>query len=228
MLFFLACISTKKPSVSANTQIPKEESAEEPQEDAPAAQSDSVAGAAETIETPPALKEVVISIPLPQEGRRPWPKQAWSYAKAYSYNFVPFGPGQNAYLYREGKWNEKIEKSIDINKEQADYALSLVHHTAGSIESSGCVFPRHGIVYFNQADEPVASINYCFSCEGVLVWPPYFDSPKEEADKYALSVSRDGDDSEPQPLVVEIYEQLRPSWENLFLEVLAFSNPSFE
>lgn len=35
---------------------------------------------------------------------------------------------------------------------------------------SGCFIPRHGLVYFNDKDEPVASLSICFECGGVRMW----------------------------------------------------------
>ena len=173
------------------------------------------------------LKEIVVSHSLPSNFKRTWPLEDWSYAKAYTFNFVPYGPGNNSFVYRDGTWNEKIEHTVDITKDEADNALELIHHTAGDIESSGCIFPRHGIVYFNEADEPIASINYCFSCEGILLWPHYLDQ-KDKLALYELSIPPKAPDEYAQSMVIEIYFELEENWRNLFLERLALPNPSFQ
>jgi hypothetical protein len=35
---------------------------------------------------------------------------------------------------------------------------------------SSCYIPRHGIVYYNQSDQPVASLSICFECERIGIW----------------------------------------------------------
>lgn len=220
MLFFLlSCLGSQKdsPPKTAQNIVTEDPIAE-----------NSKPSKQETAIEKPSLKKIVVSHKLPEELKRNWPPEAWSYAKAYTYNFVPYGPhGKTNYIYFDDEWSDDIEQSIDITKEEANYAIQLVHHTAGDVEASSCIFPRHGIVYFDESDKPVASINYCFSCEGVLVWPSYFETMEEEKQKYELTLPIEDPDSYPEPTVIEIYYELQPNWKSLFLDVLALPNPSF-
>ena len=47
------------------------------------------------------------------------------------------------------------------------------HRTAGEVLASKYALPRHAVVYFNAAGEPIASVNICFSCSDIMVWPNY-------------------------------------------------------
>ncbi len=35
---------------------------------------------------------------------------------------------------------------------------------------SSCYIPRHGIVYYDKSDQPVASLSICFECERIGIW----------------------------------------------------------
>lgn len=35
---------------------------------------------------------------------------------------------------------------------------------------SSCYIPRHGIVYYDKLDQPVASLSICFECERIGIW----------------------------------------------------------
>ena len=210
MIFLLACIPSKPPTPSLPPESPSEITVEEPKtEEQPV----------EEPKAPLPLMEVTLSQSLPEALKKTWPPQEWSYAKAYTFNFVPYGPGQSLYLYKDKVWNKNTPTSYSINKEQADYALSLVHKTAGNIETSKCTFPRHGIVYFDAQDEPVASINFCFSCEALLVWPPY-QSIDEQYKRDEIPGKNVEGREWVEPLVVQIYYELLPAYKHLFFEQL--------
>ena len=217
MIVLFSCLSPAKNTIPQPQEISPQETTE--------TKPTIVPSPTEPPQKTPTLAPITVSNPLPEALYRDWPGQKWSYAKGYAYNFIPFGPGQNAYIYKKGVWNEKIEQTIDLTKEQANYAISLVQHTAGGVESSGCIFPRHGIVYFNETNEPIASINYCFSCEGFLVWPPYLGDFEAENKKYEYTLPSKKADAEPH--VIKNYYELMPLWNTLFLEVLALPNPNF-
>ena len=233
MIFFLACLGTKTAPISISeksVQQQNDTSAEE-EKDTTVAEETKIKPSpipseaiTETVSSPPPkLEPLSISRPLPKSLQQDWPPQKWSHAKAYTFNFVPFGPGQKSYIYRADTWNGKIQKTYPITEEQAEYAVHLIHQTAGNVETSKCTFPRHGIVYFDENDTPIASINYCFSCGGVLVWPPYFEDMEEEYKKYDIQGKKVEGKEYIDPLVIQIYEELTPSYEQLFLNVLNMS-----
>lgn len=205
MLFlFLACLHPQQPASSTAPQTPIID--------------------ATSLKKP--LPEILVSHPLPAEFTKSWPASDWRYAKAYAFNFVPYGPGNFHSIYADGRWNDKIKQSVDITREEAEYALALIHHIGGDIELSGCMFPRHGIVYFNSSDEPVASISYCFSCEGVRVWPEYLTN-EEQSRRYDIMHPAPDENGYPSSLVVGIYEETQENWSSLFLDRLGLLSPSF-
>ena len=194
MIFFLACISSKQPpspviqeKAPSQEKLSKQESNREP-----------------AVPQKIPFIDITPSHSLPETFKKTWPPQEWTHAKAYTFNFVRYGPGNSNYIYKEDTWNKNTPVPFSINKEQAEYALKLVHQTAGDVETTKCTFPRHGIVYFNAQDEPIASINYCFSCEAVLVWPPY-QSFEERLEKSSLKGTKVEGQEWIDPLYIQIY-----------------------
>ena len=116
MLFFLACLGSQKNPPSTRTENISSEFSNTPEKtDLEEAQTKAeTSSPQETLVEKAPLLEILVSYALPEKLKRNWPPEDWSYAKAYAYNFVPFGPGENAYVYRSGNWNERIEKTIDV------------------------------------------------------------------------------------------------------------------
>ena len=105
--------------------------------------------------------------------RQKWPPASWTTAKAYTYNFVPYDPRTGTLRVYDGQWSKNVRQTIALSKEQGAAALELTHRTAGEMLTSKCAFPRHAVVFFDEHDKAVASVNVCFSCTDILVWPPY-------------------------------------------------------
>ncbi|KAB2941743.1 MAG: hypothetical protein K8F92_10275 [Hyphomicrobium sp.] len=106
--------------------------------------------------------------PRPSE----WPFVPWSYAKAYTFNFFP-QYAQPEVVTKNGIWSKYIRSEQLVMRAQAIAAGELVAAIQGSFEDSKCMLPRHALVYFDRDDRPIASVNVCFECEGVLAWPDY-------------------------------------------------------
>lgn len=180
---------------------------------------------------------------MPEETAREWPFAEWSYAKAYTFNFVGYGPGQSLYIFRDGTWNESIRSTHKLSREQAQEAFDLTDRLRGEMWVSKCPFPRHAVVFFNDNDEPVGSVNVCFSCGDILVWPPYYSDDEEpdeelkdsvkvppekrEAYQAALDVmTKDvkGDpwlpSAEDSPAIQLVYFEVMPAWERFFRDDL--------
>ena len=125
--------------------------------------------------------------PIVQLKRGHWPFVRWSYAKAYTYNFfssdVAIDPDwRDAYqielLNETGAWNHSIRSELVMPQAQALKIAQLVNSTKGSYISSECAFfPRHGVVYFDQKDKPVARLEVCFQCSDIKAWPDFAMSP---------------------------------------------------
>ena len=150
--------------------------------------------------------------------RREWPPQEWSHARAYSYNFVPYGPGQQLRVWDEGGWSTSIQTQVNLTQDQADAALELTHRTLGDVNASKCAFPRHAVVFFNDSDQPIASVNVCFECTDIMLWPAYNPDPRSAMIKYrelSTTVLDNGEEIE-QPLLFTVHEEVMGKWLRLF------------
>src|SRR5688572_26452435 len=97
-----------------------------------------------------------------------WPAQAWDRAEAVRFNYAPSDELQLE-AYGDDGWNPTIEEREPISREQAELAIARVIALGGSVLPM-CIVPRHAIVLY-RGETPVASINVCFSCNGLRVWP---------------------------------------------------------
>ncbi|PCC67608.1 hypothetical protein SAMN02745121_02244 [Nannocystis exedens] len=102
-----------------------------------------------------------------------WPFVAWDRAEAFTFNHVPYGPGVPLRVYdATNGWSPEIAERKPISPAQAGRAVEWVVATRGALEVSKCAFPRHAVVLF-AGDTPVGSVNVCFECGDILVWPEF-------------------------------------------------------
>ena len=121
------------------------------------------------------------------------------------FNIQRYGPGSSLFVYRDDKgWNPNIHSEQDITRKQADQAVKLVGRTLGEMMVSKCAFPRHAIVLFS-GPTPVASINVCFECGDILVWPRWDPAPDWDDRKYEMYGK-----------LRKVYDRVFPKWEALF------------
>lgn len=121
--------------------------------------------AAVRAEAPPA--------PVERTGKD-WPYHAYDRAEAVAFN--PYSE-RNApadfdeYVYSARGWNHHVTEHRPITLPQAVEAIGLLRVT-GELETTKCTFPRHAVVLY-EGTTPVASINVCFECAGLLTWPEW-------------------------------------------------------
>lgn len=121
-------------------------------------------------------------------------------------------PGIPLYIYtNKSGWSPHIHSEMEISKALAVRAISLINRTKGTIEISQCPFPRHAIVFFDTNGKPIASVNVCFECGDILVWPPYFKFKQQEKEKYSLL-----NPQTEEPLILKAYDEVYPLWMDLF------------
>jgi hypothetical protein len=122
-----------------------------------------------------------------------WSKLKYASAKAYTFNFEPFGPGHKglrAFGPIRGPGEDtvgmhpKIRNSAPLTAEQASEAFALVRLTEGAARMSKCAFPRHGVVFFDKKGDPIASVNICFECGDILIWPEWDRRPSAKKNSY--------------------------------------------
>ena len=144
--------------------------------------------------------------------RTQWPYTEWTSAKAYAFNHKKFGPKAELFVYRDGIWNESIVYETALSPLQIEKSLELNHRLGGTLIVSKCAFPRHAVVLFNEQEQPVASINVCFSCGDILIWPKYHTDPSWEDARYSAQ-TEDG-----VPLIYSAHEEILPIWEELLIQ----------
>jgi hypothetical protein len=154
---------------------------------------------------------------LASANRQQWPPTEWTRARAYTYNFVPYGPGHQLRVWDESGWSDAIVQTFELTQQQAEVAAELTHRTQGDVPASKCAFPRHAVVFFDEQDQPLASVNICFECTDILVWPPYFEDESLSDSRFenAITVGEDGEAIE-MPLLFTVHEQVLSSWERFF------------
>lgn len=133
-----------------------------------------------------------------------WPFHAWDHAEAVVYNWQPGGPGQER-VYDDDGWNT-LKYRAALDQERATWAVAIVQKQHGELLVSKCAFPRHAVVLFD-GDTPVASINVCFTCHDIELWPAYTTKPLTEADYTRMAKTSD---------------VMLPAWKHLFADELHF------
>ena len=174
------------------------------------------------VSTDPPQRKPVYELPatvmINKDLRQSWPPSAWKTAKAYAFNQQEFGPGVELYAYKEGVWSTNITQEKELSAQQANDAIELTHRLGGTLKVSKCAFPRHGVVFFDENKQPVASVNVCFQCGDILVWPPYSTATDWDQKRF----SQQG--SEQMPLIFDAHEQILPVWNTMLIEHLALPN----
>lgn len=141
-----------------------------------------------------------------------WPFTAWDRAEAIAFNHVAYGPGIALRAYDEAHgWSPKIALRRPISGQQGARAAEWVIATRGEIEVSKCAFPRHAVVFY-AGDTPVGSVNVCFECGDILVWPEFEPAPGSQKQQERRTRQQ-----------LAAYKQVFPRWERLFRDELGFS-----
>ena len=118
-----------------------------------------------------------------------WSQLEYATAKAYTYNFEEAGPNaKGLYAYGpHGRYREpsigmhpNIRNSRPLTPAEAQQALSLTQQTEGAARVSKCAFPRHAVVFFDTKGAPIASVNICFECGDILVYPEWDAQASED------------------------------------------------
>lgn len=102
---------------------------------------------------------------------------------------------------------------------RAKKAVGYVTQTLGGVDVSKCPFPRHAVVLYD-GDVPVASINVCFECGDILIWPPWDQKPEPDYEKMTDK------EWKARELFYErkmkLYEKAFPKWQAFFRDEVGF------
>ena len=200
----LAC-ATRGPGPQEPPPVPPEETSTQ------TAPITAEASAAQAIVAP-------LETALPVDLRREWPPSEWTHARAFTYNFVQYGPGYQLHVVDEDGWSEAIRQDLPLTPELAKAAVELTHLTLGDVQASKCAFPRHAVVFYDADEQPIASVNICFECTDILLWPSYYDDEVEAMAKYEQhsTVTLEDGDTIELPLLFAVHEGVLERWDQLF------------
>ncbi len=113
-----------------------------------------------------------------------FPQSKYVYAKVYLFNVVgeDFEGVPDFDIYSErGYARSKIGDGFDLKREITDELSSVLLSGADELMHglSGCYIPRHGIIYFDSLNRPVASMSICFECQRIALWEGQAIKPKD-------------------------------------------------
>lgn len=103
-----------------------------------------------------------------------FPDEDYTYAKIYYYNLGEIKTQPDTYIYndQEGWAKSLVDPNLISSHGLAENMEKLFLYGADGLLTglSGCFIPRHGLVYFDENDQPVASLSICLECEGIRMW----------------------------------------------------------
>lgn len=179
-----------------------------------------VGGAALLAEPAPRKSDAAPPVSLPPPVERTgdtWPRHAWDRAEAIAYNDFPMRPGIQLRAYDDHGWVPDIVARKWLSDELTRTAVALVQKTNGGVDVSKCPFPRHGVVLYD-GDTPVASINVCFECGDILLWPAWEPEPDWETMSERDMTRRAGEVARQ----MRLYDEVFPRWQAFFRDDVGY------
>ncbi len=109
-------------------------------------------------------------------GGRSFPGVEYSYVKVYLFNLNNEQGERPESFVVEGNYYaaSKIDNGYSLSEEKVERLNRVLSGDINvlRIGLSKCFIPRHGVVYFNENHEAVASVSICFECGMVKLWSP--------------------------------------------------------
>jgi hypothetical protein len=146
-----------------------------------------------------------------------WPYHAYDRAEALTFNQYSetnaprdFG----LYAYSDRGWNHHLSARKSITAAQASKARALLKIT-GQFELTKCTFPRHAVVLY-EGDTPIASINVCFECGGILTWPEEHVEPPKVEPPFEEQLKQ-------WHVAVALFTRTLPKWKSFFQDDVGLS-----
>ncbi len=117
---------------------------------------------------------LVVCLKLGIAGGFHFPDEDYAYAKVYYFNLGEIRTMPDFDIYTdEGGWAASmVDPNITSEHGLAENMEKLFLYGADGLLTglSKCFIPRHGLVYFDENDQPVASLSICFECTGISMW----------------------------------------------------------
>lgn len=207
-VFLVACTPREAPQAPVAGAPPAPVVSPAPEAEPTTAPSEAASAQPEPAPSEPAPTADKPSTPLMPS--KTWPFVAWDRAEAFTFNHVAYGPGIPLRVYdATSGWSPAIVDRTPISAAQAGSAVERVVATRGTLEVSKCAFPRHAVVLF-AGDTPVGSVNVCFECGDILVWPDFEPPASGPTAERRLRQQ------------MKAYKRVFPEWERFFRDDLGF------
>jgi hypothetical protein len=104
-----------------------------------------------------------------------FPGVEYAYVKAYLFNPVSVRQdGLDTHIFDGTRFAQtKVGDGTPMNTRAVNAINRIISAEDGILIEglSKCFIPRHGLVYYNHANQPVASVSICFECEGLRTYP---------------------------------------------------------
>lgn len=179
-----------------------------------------------TAATPPAIDAGTTATPAKpapvERTGKTWPFHAWDRAEAFTFNRFPMREHTPFRIYDDNGWSEHIADKKPLDAGLAKQAVDLVLAGKSELEMTKCPFPRHAVVLYDH-DVPVASINVCFSCGDILLWP-YLGAAKVDWDKLTDAQAKKAlaDQEVEYKRKQKAFDQVFPKWKTFFRDSVGF------
>ncbi|MBX3202765.1 MAG: hypothetical protein KF894_31860 [Labilithrix sp.] len=190
-----------------------------PGADASTSDTSTASAPASSTATTAASPDAATATPSPVERTgKVWPFHAWDRAEAVTFNRFAMRPDVPLRAYDERGWSPHLADRKRMTWAQAKRAFDLVAQTRGDVMVSKCPFPRHAVVLFD-GDVAVASVNVCFSCGDILLWPRWSAEPDWE--KLTKKERAELERRTNEQLVA--YDEAFPRWKTFFRDDIGFA-----
>lgn len=127
---------------------------------------------------PPSLPIPTGSIAKVKRSGTTWPFHKWDRAEVVVMNWAPYGPGTSMNAVNDRGWSPHVKYRAALDKNHTTEAVAIITKQHGELYVSKCPAPRHSVVLYD-GDDPVASIDVCFTCHDVLLWPQWITKPTQ-------------------------------------------------
>ena len=154
--------------------------------------------------------------PVERAGKK-WPFHEWDRAEAIAFNQFEMRSRTPLYAYNARGFSPHIASRKWLSDELAAAAVKLIGRTKGEVGVSKCPFPRHAVVLYS-GDVPVASINVCFQCGDILVWPHF--APEPEWDTMTPRQMKKWQRANAKKM--KLYKKAFPQWEQFFRDDVGY------
>ena len=108
------------------------------------------------------------------------------YSKVIAYHFEDIEGGY--IIGKKGALNPTVKKQKELSEGEIEFFLTNINNkdTYGGI-STRCFRPRLGVVFYDNADKPVAHISICFECNQQVAIPQIKASSEAPMNNYGYS-----------------------------------------